>query len=163
MYMAPERISGGKYSYPSDMWSLGLSIFACAIGRMPLPVNDGYWGVVHAVQQLPSPKLEDYGTFSRELCDFMDHFLKKDPSQRPSASQLLSHPFLRKHMSASAAAPPLKDEQQARQELEMVKTKYHEWHASRHTNPPTFDTAKYTLLAKQLGLSPETVAAALNL
>ena len=56
--MAPERISGGMYSYPSDIWSLGLSLFACTIGRLPLPVNDGYWGVVHAVQQLPSPRLE---------------------------------------------------------------------------------------------------------
>ena len=46
-YMAPERISsggvaqagavGGSYSVQSDIWSLGLSIIECAIGRYPYP------------------------------------------------------------------------------------------------------------------------------
>lgn len=47
-YMAPERIagggmqqsgttSGGTYSVQSDIWSLGLSIVECAIGRYPYP------------------------------------------------------------------------------------------------------------------------------
>lgn len=45
-YMAPERIAGGgahqsggggTYSVQSDVWSLGLSIIECAIGRYPYP------------------------------------------------------------------------------------------------------------------------------
>jgi mitogen-activated protein kinase kinase len=46
-YMAPERIAGGgsqqpaggggTYSVQSDVWSLGLSIVECAIGRYPYP------------------------------------------------------------------------------------------------------------------------------
>lgn len=46
-YMAPERIAGGgsqqsaggggTYSVQSDIWSLGLSIVECAIGRYPYP------------------------------------------------------------------------------------------------------------------------------
>lgn len=47
-YMAPERIagggvqqsgatSGGTYSVQSDIWSLGLSVIECAIGRYPYP------------------------------------------------------------------------------------------------------------------------------
>jgi mitogen-activated protein kinase kinase len=48
-YMAPERISGGSvaqpgtnadvgtYSVQSDIWSLGLSIIECAMGRYPYP------------------------------------------------------------------------------------------------------------------------------
>ena len=97
IYMAPERISGGMYSYPSDIWSTGLSIFACAIGRCPLPIHDGYWGVVHAVQQQPSPNLLDYEQelFSPECVDFLSQCLQKDPHQRPSALALLQHPFLR--------------------------------------------------------------------
>jgi mitogen-activated protein kinase kinase len=47
--MAPERISGGgmsqagvnsgggTYSVQSDIWSLGLSIIECALGRYPYP------------------------------------------------------------------------------------------------------------------------------
>lgn len=47
-YMAPERISGGgiaaagapstgSYSVQSDIWSLGLTIIECALGRYPYP------------------------------------------------------------------------------------------------------------------------------
>lgn len=47
-YMAPERIAGGgvqqsgapsngSYSVQSDVWSLGLSVIECAIGRYPYP------------------------------------------------------------------------------------------------------------------------------
>lgn len=42
-YMAPERIQcgdalgGGTYSVQSDVWSLGLSIVECALGRYPYP------------------------------------------------------------------------------------------------------------------------------
>lgn len=46
-YMAPERISGGgmaqsgnaegTYSVQSDVWSLGLTIIECALGRYPYP------------------------------------------------------------------------------------------------------------------------------
>ena len=48
-YMAPERISGGgmaqagsgggTYSVQSDIWSLGLSIIECALGRYPYPAE----------------------------------------------------------------------------------------------------------------------------
>lgn len=43
-YMAPERIrpgqgSNGTYSVQSDIWSLGLSIIECALGRYPYDAN----------------------------------------------------------------------------------------------------------------------------
>ena len=42
-YMSPERIKGESYSFDSDIWSLGLSLLECAIGRFPYPpeVEDG--------------------------------------------------------------------------------------------------------------------------
>lgn len=36
-YMSPERIKGDEYSYDSDMWSLGLTLVECALGRYPYP------------------------------------------------------------------------------------------------------------------------------
>lgn len=36
-YMSPERIRGEKYSFDSDIWSLGLTLVECAIGRFPYP------------------------------------------------------------------------------------------------------------------------------
>ena len=34
MYMAPERIKGLQYSFPSDVWALGLIVYECAIGTL---------------------------------------------------------------------------------------------------------------------------------
>lgn len=106
--MAPERISGGMYSYPSDIWSFGLAIMALAIGKLPVPTKEGYWGVVHAVQEQPSPRLADYGDhFSPALCDFIDQCLQKNPMHRPPAAVLLEHAFLKENYAppANAAAP----------------------------------------------------------
>eukprot|EP00216_Chloropicon_sp_CCMP2111_P005119 CAMPEP_0198247322 /NCGR_PEP_ID=MMETSP1446-20131203/46420_1 /TAXON_ID=1461542 ORGANISM="Unidentified sp, Strain CCMP2111" /NCGR_SAMPLE_ID=MMETSP1446 /ASSEMBLY_ACC=CAM_ASM_001112 /LENGTH=484 /DNA_ID=CAMNT_0043931647 /DNA_START=86 /DNA_END=1540 /DNA_ORIENTATION=+ len=36
-YMSPERISGGKYGYDSDIWSFGLTLVELALGRFPYP------------------------------------------------------------------------------------------------------------------------------
>jgi mitogen-activated protein kinase kinase len=49
-YMAPERISGGglsttggvadgTYNVQSDIWSLGLTIIECAMGKYPYPAE----------------------------------------------------------------------------------------------------------------------------
>ncbi len=36
-YMSPERIRGDEYSYDSDVWSMGLTLVECALGRYPYP------------------------------------------------------------------------------------------------------------------------------
>lgn len=39
--MSPERIRNENYSYPADIWSLGLALFECATGEFPYSANDG--------------------------------------------------------------------------------------------------------------------------
>ena len=36
-YMSPERIRGERYSFDSDIWSLGLTVVEAASGRFPYP------------------------------------------------------------------------------------------------------------------------------
>ena len=92
-YMSPERISGQEYSYASDIWSFGLSLLTVAIGRYPLQTDGGYWGLLHSLKDEPSPELPE-NEFSDVFRDFIDLCLQKDPKERPSAKELLEHPFL---------------------------------------------------------------------
>ena len=34
-YMSPERISGAEYSYETDIWALGVTLWECSVGRYP--------------------------------------------------------------------------------------------------------------------------------
>lgn len=49
LYMAPERIGGGDYSYPADIWSFGLAFVSVALGKYPLSTQDGFFGLVDSV------------------------------------------------------------------------------------------------------------------
>lgn len=73
-YMAPERISsggvaqaganpgGGTYSVQSDIWSLGLSIIECAMGRYPYPPEtyDNIFSQLSVSFGSPSIRAETY-------------------------------------------------------------------------------------------------------
>ena len=40
-YMSPERINNESYSASADLWSLGLSLIECAIGKYPYDASGG--------------------------------------------------------------------------------------------------------------------------
>jgi serine/threonine protein kinase len=40
-YMSPERISNEQYSFPADVWSLGLALIECATGQYPYDASVG--------------------------------------------------------------------------------------------------------------------------
>jgi len=39
--MSPERINNECYSYPADIWSLGLALLECGTGEFPYSANKG--------------------------------------------------------------------------------------------------------------------------
>lgn len=39
--MSPERISNEQYSFPADIWSLGLALIECATGQYPYDASVG--------------------------------------------------------------------------------------------------------------------------
>lgn len=95
-YMAPERITNNKYSFPSDIWSVGMTILSIAKGKYPL-CPDGkdlnYWDLLRYIcdDEPPTPG----PTFSDEFNDFIASCLKKNPAERLTVGQLLKHPFIK--------------------------------------------------------------------
>ncbi|TGO56855.1 hypothetical protein BOTNAR_0214g00220 [Botryotinia narcissicola] len=106
-YMAPERISGGgisqaganpgggTYSVQSDIWSLGLSVIECAMGRYPYPPEtyNNIFSQLSAIVDGEPPDLPAEG-FSPTARNFVRGCLNKIPNMRPTYSDLLQHPWL---------------------------------------------------------------------
>ncbi|KAF2300134.1 hypothetical protein GH714_009391 [Hevea brasiliensis] len=99
-YMSPERIRNDSYSYPADIWSLGLALFECGTGEFPYTANEGPVNLMLQILEDPSPSPSKH-KFSPEFCSFIDTCLQKDPDARPTAEQLLSHPFIMKYAHTS--------------------------------------------------------------
>ncbi|KAH7284485.1 hypothetical protein KP509_34G056300 [Ceratopteris richardii] len=95
-YMSPERINNECYSYPADIWSLGLSLLECATGEFPYNASKGPVNLMLQVMCDPSPTLPE-DQFSPEFRGFVDSCLQKEADSRPTAEQLLSHSFIRKY------------------------------------------------------------------
>ena len=94
-YMSPERIDGKPYSFPADIWAIGLTLLECITGRYPYDASSGTMELMlHLLQEeCPLPS-EDEMHLSSECRDFIQRCMAKDPMARPTASELLRHPFI---------------------------------------------------------------------
>ena len=74
--LQPERISGSTYDYSSDIWSLGMSVLECAIGRFPYLESEdqqnppSFYELLAAIIESPPPTAPS-DQFSPEFCSFV--------------------------------------------------------------------------------------------
>ena len=95
-YMSPERISGNKYSYPSDIWSVGLVIYELAMGKEIYWAGNDFLSQIAKIMEDPEPIL-DPNIFSKEFCDFIEKTIKKEEDKRANIDDLLKHPWIVGH------------------------------------------------------------------
>ncbi|GJP79489.1 hypothetical protein CLOP_g9720 [Closterium sp. NIES-67] len=92
-WMAPEVIKGEGYGRRADIWSVGCTVIEMLTGRHPWPGMDNTWSAIfHIAKTTTGPPIPEAA--SEEARDFLTACFQLDPNQRPSASDLLTLPFV---------------------------------------------------------------------
>uniref|UniRef100_A0A9J7X2H3 Mitogen-activated protein kinase kinase kinase 19 n=1 Tax=Cyprinus carpio carpio TaxID=630221 RepID=A0A9J7X2H3_CYPCA len=98
-WMAPEVISETGHGRKSDIWSIGCTVYEMATGKPPLAHMNKIAALFYiGAQKGLMPSLTD--DFSTHAKGFVKACLTRDPKQRPSAEELLRHPFISHHSQA---------------------------------------------------------------
>ncbi|KAI5063786.1 hypothetical protein GOP47_0020456 [Adiantum capillus-veneris] len=105
LYMAPEVLTPNEdcYSFPADIWSLGCTVLEMADGKPPWS-NLGGFGFLFKVKSGELPPLPQH--LSPEGKDFIQRCLNMVPKDRPTASELLQHPFVLNAVTPEHRSPP---------------------------------------------------------
>eukprot|EP00743_Colponemidia_sp_Colp-15_P004844 GILK01005219.1.p1 GENE.GILK01005219.1~~GILK01005219.1.p1 ORF type:complete len:1034 (+),score=99.99 GILK01005219.1:88-3189(+) len=95
-YMAPEVILLEPYSFKADIWSLGCVTLELVTGKRPYHDSPGMHAMFQMVQHCspPIPERKANGVcLSLDCLDFL-RCCFRESSARPTAEELLRHPFL---------------------------------------------------------------------
>ncbi|KYM81785.1 STE20-like serine/threonine-protein kinase [Atta colombica] len=101
-WMAPEVVlcetfRDNPYDFKVDIWSLGITLIEFA--QMEPPNHEmSPMRVLLKIQKGDPPKLDQPGKWSKEFNDFIAKALIKDPTSRPTADDLLKHPFISRNL-----------------------------------------------------------------
>eukprot|EP01104_Vermistella_antarctica_P004532 TRINITY_DN1496_c1_g3_i1.p1 TRINITY_DN1496_c1_g3~~TRINITY_DN1496_c1_g3_i1.p1 ORF type:complete len:763 (+),score=229.93 TRINITY_DN1496_c1_g3_i1:219-2507(+) len=92
-YTAPEVINAEEYSYAADIWSLGCSLVEFITGKPPYSDMNQIAALFKMAEETPPfpPNL------SPECHDFLDKCWQREWKKRPTAKELLNHPFIMKY------------------------------------------------------------------
>lgn len=93
-------------SHKLDIWGLGTVLYFLLAGRDILQADSNYdlQDMAEVLSTSRGIKLPPHAHASASARDFLQLCLHRDPAQRPSAQQLLQHPWLAGCSAAAAAA-----------------------------------------------------------
>uniref|UniRef100_A0A8C8RXL0 non-specific serine/threonine protein kinase n=1 Tax=Pelusios castaneus TaxID=367368 RepID=A0A8C8RXL0_9SAUR len=140
-WMAPEVVmcetmKDTPYDYKADIWSLGITLIEMA--QIEPPHHElNPMRVLLKIAKSDPPTLSCPSKWSPEFRDFLKTALDKNPETRPSAAQLLEHPFINK-VTSNRALRELVAEAKAEvmEEIEDNREEGEEDESSELVSPP---------------------------
>lgn len=89
-YMAPEILKQEPYTTSTDIWALGILLYAMTVGSLPFNsahITTLFNDILYSQTPLPC-------FLSIELQDLISKLLKKDPNTRISLDEIFQHPWI---------------------------------------------------------------------
>ncbi len=103
LYMAPEIINCEEYTEKVDIWSTGVITFILLSGKAPFS-GKRKEEILRSIEtkglSFSDPLWQKISTKAK---DFISSCLKRDASERPSAFELLEHPWIRENVNDRAS------------------------------------------------------------
>lgn len=96
------------YGKQADIWSLGCTVVEMLTGSPPWAAefSNHFTLMYHVASNSAPPPLPDNVPCSLELRDFLDKCFTADAHKRPSAQELLDHPFVKGIKDLRVKSPP---------------------------------------------------------
>jgi len=98
-YMSPERLKGSTYTIKSDIWSLGIVLFQCAVGKYPYgdrlsDIPNNFFTFLMIIAEGDPPILPVQG-FTEDFRNLINSCLQKTDQNRPDCTALLNHAWFK--------------------------------------------------------------------
>lgn len=94
-YASPELIMGQKYTFATDIWSMGVVLYAMMTGHLPF-IETNFTRLAHMVI---FKEIEFPPNISPNLSDILHRMLDKNPATRITIEELSMHPWIATHVA----------------------------------------------------------------